>query len=101
MIDAFQTGNAVAHRDPMNEPPSESYTREAVAQEFLVYNKGDAANRVQDVLTALAFLSQSGASSITLEGLGEADVWCIFAAAVAKTPVTIRGYQQNRFSWGR
>ena len=97
MIDAFQTGNAVAHRDPMNEPPSESYTREAVAQEFLVYNKGDAANRVQDVLTALAFLSQSGASSITLEGLGEADVWCIFAAAVAKTPVTIKATSKTDF----
>jgi len=91
MIDAYQTGSAIAHRDPINEPPSESYTREDVGREFLVYNKSDAANRVQDILTALAFLSQSGASSITLEGLGDAEVWCVFAAAVAKTPVTLKG----------
>jgi hypothetical protein len=95
MIDTYQTGRAIAHHDPINEPPSESYTREGVAKEFLVYNKGDAANRVQDILTALAFLSQSGASSISLEGLGDAEIWCIFAAAVAKTPVTLKSNAAN------
>jgi dienelactone hydrolase len=77
MIDAYQTGAAVAPR----EEPGELY---------LVFNKGDAANRVQDILTALAFLSRSGASRIGLTGLGDAAIWATFAAAVARTPVRLQ-----------
>jgi dienelactone hydrolase len=73
MIDAFQTGSAIAKRDTS-------------ARHFLTFNKTDDANRVQDILTALAFLNQPG---IRLVGLGKAAVWCQFAAAVAKTPVSL------------
>ena len=73
LIDAFQTGGAVAKRDTS-------------ARHFLTFNKTDDANRVQDILTALAFLNQPG---VKLVGLGKAAVWCQFAAAVAKAPVSL------------
>jgi dienelactone hydrolase len=77
MIDAYQTGAAV---EPRAQP----------GEQYLVFNKSDAANRVQDILTALAFLQQSGISRISLTGLKEAAVWAVFAAAVAKTPVALQ-----------
>jgi dienelactone hydrolase len=73
-IDAFQTGSAVAPRD------------RSVSM-FLTFNKSDDANRVQDILTALAWLNTPGASLI---GLGKAAVWCTFAAAVAPQPVDLQ-----------
>ena len=73
LIDAFQTGSAVAPRDE-------------TASHFLTFNKTKDANRVQDILTALAFLNQPG---VKLVGVDKAAVWCLFAAAVAKTPVSL------------
>jgi dienelactone hydrolase len=73
-IDAFQTGGAVAPRD------------RSVSM-FLTFNKSDDANRVQDILTALAWLNTPGARLI---GLGKAAVWCTFAAAVARQPVDLQ-----------
>jgi dienelactone hydrolase len=69
-IDAFQTGAAVAER-------------KTDARHFYTFNQTDAANRVQDILTAAAFLKANGADSITLKCAGKAAVWCTFAAAVA------------------
>jgi dienelactone hydrolase len=71
MIDAFQTGSAVAPRDRS-------------VKMFLTFNKSDDANRVQDILTALAWLNTP---KTALVGLGKANVWCLFAAAVARQPV--------------
>jgi len=70
LIDAFQTGAAVAPRDR-----SHRY--------FLTFNKSDDANRVQDILTALAFLRSQTQEKIVMRGHGKAGVWCLFAAAVA------------------
>jgi dienelactone hydrolase len=70
LIDAFQTGSAVA-------PPSGS------RRQFLTFNKSDDANRVQDILTALAYLKSKQAGRIELIGLGKAAAWSLFAAAVA------------------
>jgi hypothetical protein len=75
-IDAFQTGTAVAPRDR-----SHRY--------FLTFNRSDDANRVQDILTAIAFLAQSGESNITLVGVGKAAVWTTFAAAVSQHRVVL------------
>ena len=55
MIDAFQTGSAVAPRDRS-------------VRNFLTFNKSDDANRVQDILTALAWLN---APHTRLIGLGK------------------------------
>jgi dienelactone hydrolase len=73
LIDAFQTGGAVAPRDRS-------------VKMFLTFNKSDDANRVQDILTSLAWLK---ASKPSLLGIGKAAVWCEFAAAVAGQPVDL------------
>jgi dienelactone hydrolase len=77
LIDAFQTGSAVAPRD-------RSY------RIFLGFNQSDDACRVQDILTALAFVHQKASGSIELVGIGKAGVWSEFAAAVAPIPVKLR-----------
>jgi dienelactone hydrolase len=74
LIDAFQTGTAVA---PRNRD----------AKMFLTFNKTDDANRAQDILTALAWLNQPGTQLI---GLGKAAIWCEFAAAVSPLPVSLQ-----------
>jgi hypothetical protein len=76
LIDAFQTGDAKAPRDR-----SHRY--------FLTFNQSDDANRVQDILTAMAFLRSKAAGRIELVGLGRAGIWCRFAAAVAPIEVTL------------
>ncbi|HWB86969.1 MAG TPA: hypothetical protein VG675_22695 [Bryobacteraceae bacterium] len=74
LIDAFQTGSAVAPRDRS-------------VRNFLTFNKTDDANRVQDILTALAFLNSPKAE---LVGLGKAGIWCQFAAALSDKPVELK-----------
>lgn len=74
LIDAFQTGAAKAPRDTSHN-------------HFLTFNQSDSANRVQDILTALAYL---GKPDIRLVGVGKAAVWCLFAAALAETPVELQ-----------
>jgi dienelactone hydrolase len=71
-IDAFQTGAAVAPRD-------------RDAKMFLTFNRSDDANRVQDILTVLRSLD----SEVELVGAGKAAVWCQFAAALSRRPVTL------------
>lgn len=73
MIDAFQTGSAVA-------------PRQTAGRMAMSFNKTDDANRVQDILSALAWL---GAPNTRLIGLGKAAVWCLFAAAVAPEKVEL------------
>lgn len=74
-IDAFQTGEAVAPRD-------ESH------RHFLAFNLTADANRVQDILTALAFLRSQNRGRIELMGHDRAAAWCVFAAALA--PLSLR-----------
>ena len=54
---------------------------------FLTFNKSDDANRVQDILTALAWLH---VPNTRLVGLGKAAVWCRFAAAIAGEKIDLR-----------
>ena len=85
LISAFQTGDAVAPRDRS-------------ATHFLGFNQSDDANRVQDIVTALAFLNQQAGQDgqpanrpIELIGIARATLWCLFAAAVSPVPVKLRG----------
>lgn len=75
-IDAFQTGTAVAPRDKS-------------AKYFLTFNRSDDANRVQDIVTAIAFLAQSGESNLRVVGLGKAAVWATFATAVSPVRLSL------------
>jgi dienelactone hydrolase len=76
LIDAFQTGPAVAPRD-------RSY------RIFAGFNQTDDACRVQDILTALAFVHQKHSGPVELVGLGKAGVWAEFAAAVTRIPLKL------------
>lgn len=76
LIDAFQTGSAVSNRDRRGDW-------------FLSYNRTDDAHRVQDVLTALAFLTRQTGGRPRLAGYGKAALWCLFAAAAAPVPVDL------------
>jgi dienelactone hydrolase len=74
VIEAFQTGSAVAPRKRDDKM-------------FLTFNRTDDAERVQDILTTLAWLK---AAAVELVGVGKAAIWCQFAAAIARVPVTFR-----------
>lgn len=72
-ITVFQTGDAVAPRDRSHEM-------------FLTFNKTDDAERVQDILTALAWLNQD---STKLVCRGKAAIWCTLAASVSPKKVAL------------
>ncbi len=66
-IDAFNTGAARAGRDRSD-------------RFFTTYNRTDDSNRVQDVLTAIAYLrKRQDVARINLAGLGKAGLWCLLA----------------------
>jgi dienelactone hydrolase len=78
LLGVFQTGDAIAPRD-------------GSARHFLTFNRSDDANRVQDILTALAFLKQEGANDVRIIASGKAVIWAQFAAAVAPVRVPVEG----------
>ncbi len=70
-VDTFNTGMARANRDMSD-------------RFFTTYNRTDDANRVQDILTAIAYLkTRPEVSSINLVGLEKAGLWCLLARALA------------------
>ncbi len=81
-IDVFKTG--------ARNSDDGKVIRDASDRHFTTYNRTDAALRVQDILTALTHLkSQTGLSTVNLIGLGEAGLWCLFAAAFADVNHTV------------
>ena len=76
LVDVFQTGAAAAERDIAGAGRNaERY--------YHVFNRSDDANRVQDILTALAFLRQGdGVDAVNLIGLGRAGLWALLAASI-------------------
>ena len=70
-IDCFQTGEATG-------------TRPKDVNFFTTYNRTDAANRVQDILTAIAYLKgPSDVARINMVGIGTAGLWCLLARGLA------------------
>ena len=82
-LDAFQTGRSkttVELTDGSN--PGTRY--------FTTFNRTDDANRVQDILTAIAALRrETGQESVNLVGMGQAGVWSLFARALADSHVAL------------
>ncbi len=68
--------------------PFPGAARDREARYFLTFNRSDDANRVQDIVTAVAWLRQTGERDITVMGTGKAAVWSTFAAAVL--PETVK-----------
>ncbi|MGC9326232.1 MAG: hypothetical protein ACP5I1_01230, partial [Candidatus Hinthialibacter sp.] len=76
LADVFMTGEY--------NSPFQQAQRERDIPHFLTYNQSDSALRVQDVLTALAYLqSRYEASQVNLIGGGDAGMWCLLAASMA------------------
>jgi dienelactone hydrolase len=87
-LDAFNTGRARAPRDTSD-------------RFFTTYNRTDDANRVQDVLTALAWLKrQPGIRRVGLAGLGRAGLWCVLAQGLAPELHAVVA-DADRFASGR
>jgi dienelactone hydrolase len=83
-IDCFQTGKAMG---PRPAPVKYSTT----------YNRTDLANRVQDILTAVAYLrSRDDVIRVDLAGEGKAGLWCLLARGLApeigRTAVDVAGF---------
>ena len=76
LIDTFQTGAAMTERDVAGAGRNaERY--------YHVFNRSDDANRVQDILTAAAYLrARSGSDAVNLVGVGKAGLWALLAAAL-------------------
>jgi dienelactone hydrolase len=77
----LHSGRPVLVLDPFYSSLARVYRR-MFDRYVLSYNRTDDADRVQDIITALAFLKRQGKGKTTLVGMGNAGVWCIFAAAV-------------------
>ena len=73
VIDCFLTGEA-------------SGERKRDVKYFTTYNRTDLAERVQDILTAIAYLrGREDVTRINLVGVGEAGLWCLLARALTHT----------------
>ncbi len=81
-IDAFQTGRS---RTTIEMPAEERQRRY-----FTTFNRTDDANRVQDILTAIAALRQeTGQQVVNLVGMSGAGVWTVFARALSDSDVAL------------
>lgn len=67
-IDVWGTGEAKGSRDTK-------------ANHFFTFHRTDAQNRVQDILTALAWLRAQHREPVEIVGMEDAAVWVLFAAA--------------------
>jgi hypothetical protein len=77
---------AVRDEPPPRDPGGRSARvhRDTSDRFFTTYNRTDDANRVQDILTALAWLKrQPAVRSVSLVGLERAGLWCLLAQALA------------------
>jgi hypothetical protein len=80
VIDAFQTGAAAGEK------------RDESHRHFLTFQHSDDAERVQDVLTALRWLTLQSKTpiTVTLDAEGPAQYWVLSAAALAPAGVKIK-----------
>jgi dienelactone hydrolase len=99
LLDAFQTGSAIASRIGDNskglarkvaEDADEEERADAAAggPKFLTFNVSDDAARVQDVVTAIVYANESS-SGVDVYASGDAALWSIFAASVSSIPVSL------------
>jgi hypothetical protein len=99
LIDAFQTGAAKAARagDVAVAPPpkagpnadeEESADAAAGYGKFLTFNVSVDAARVQDIVTAVAYVSRRG-GNVEVFASGNAALWATFAAAVSDVPMSL------------
>ncbi len=86
VADLLRRGHRVLTISPflVGSSPSNTGRRDTDAPHFHTYNPGDASCRIQDILTALAYLgSRTDVTSVQLLGMGAAGLWCLFARALS------------------
>ena len=99
LLDAFQTGKAKAPRNgdfasgfrPKSAADTDDEELADVAAggpKFLTFNTSVDAARVQDLVTGILYVKQSG-GDVDLFASGDAAVWATFAAAVSPVPVSL------------
>ncbi|MDE3000789.1 MAG: hypothetical protein OXU79_17075 [Gemmatimonadota bacterium] len=84
--DLLRRGHRVLTISPflVGASPSNTGLRDTGVPHFHTYNPSDASCRIQDILTAMAFLrSREDVTVCHLAGVGEAGLWCLFARALA------------------
>ena len=74
--EVFLTGEGTGSRTPVKD-------EEKYAGYYYGYNRSALANRVHDVLTAIAFAGSAGARELHVIGTGAAGVWTLTAKALA------------------
>jgi len=85
----LERGHAVMAIDPFligeYNSPFERARRERKGNYFSTFNPTDDAVRVQDVLTSIVYLKgRRDVRSLHVLGLGDAGIWCLLAAGLAK-----------------
>jgi len=84
--DLLRRGQRVLTISPflVGASPSNTGLRDTGVPHFNTYNPSDTSCRVQDILTALAYLrSREDVTVCHIAGMGEAGLWCLFARALA------------------
>jgi dienelactone hydrolase len=77
LLDAFLTGERA-------DPAAEAARKTPFGQFFSTYNRTDLQERVQDLITACAYLRQiQGRTRVALLGQGSAGLWALLAAPAA------------------
>ena len=99
LLDVFQVGAAKAPRvgdNPQGVSPKladdaddeERANAAAGYPKFLTFNVSRDAARVQDIVTAIAYLTKTG-QSVEIFATGDAAVWSTFATAVSTVPISL------------
>lgn len=80
--DVFLTG--LADGEPADNEPADRETASGEHAYFSTYNRTVTANRVQDILTAVAWLRRTGGvAAVSLVGIGAAGPWCLLACGLS------------------
>ena len=88
VVKLMQSGRPVLIIEPFTSKEAR-IQKQRFDEYFLSYNRTEAADRVQDILTALAFLKAQSGGRPELVGLGDAGIWCVFAAAVSPIAIDV------------
>jgi hypothetical protein len=80
-LDVFQRGAASAERSPQRK-------------DHLTFHRSDDADRVQDILTGLAYAAAGTPQTIRLQCQGRARLWCLAAAALSPEPVVLSSSEE-------
>jgi dienelactone hydrolase len=97
-------GSAVMAIDCFLTGELKTAERKKTAEHWLTYNRTDLALRVQDILTAIGYLSsREDVSEVNLVGAEEAGTWCLLANALAPqvrcAAIDLNGFPDDAAAW--